>query len=137
MKTEDHYPGQYIFRQMVKAKLYIDANYSTRISLDHMAREAHFSKFHFIRLFREIYCKTPNQYLSHVRIEKAKELLKYGARTATVCHAVGYESLSSFKELFKKKTSFTPAEFREKHRVRQEEVKLTPSKFLPHCFTKL
>lgn len=136
MKAEQ-YHKQYIYRQMVRAKLFIDTNYSTSINLDQMAKEAHFSKYHFIRVFKKIFGKTPNQYLTYVRIEKAKELLKSDTKTIAVCYGVGYESPGSFKGLFKEKTSLTPAGFRNEQRTKQMEIKLSPAKFLPHCFTKL
>lgn len=137
MKSIEQYPGQYVYRQMARAKLFIDKNYATPINLDQMAKEAHFSKYHFIRIFKKIFGKTPNQYLKCVRIEKAKELLKSETKTIVVCYAVGYESLGTFKGLFKHKTNLTPAGFRDEHRTKQMEIKRTPAKFLPHCITKL
>jgi AraC-like DNA-binding protein len=68
----------YLYKRIVQAKLFIDANFAGDIDLDNIADEAYFSKFHFIRLFKSIYGKTPHQYLISVRIEKAKEFLKNG-----------------------------------------------------------
>ena len=50
----EEYPKQYLYRQIIRAKLYIDANYARAIDLDNIADEACFSKFHFARLFRNI-----------------------------------------------------------------------------------
>ena len=56
---ESTYPRSYLYRRIVLAKLYIDANYAENINLDLVAGEAHFSKYHFIRLFKQAYSKTP------------------------------------------------------------------------------
>ena len=68
----EHYPKIYLVRRVVQAKLFIDEHYAERLDLDNISDEACFSKFHFIRLFRNIYGKTPHQYLTTVRIEKPK-----------------------------------------------------------------
>ena len=72
----EQYPKIYLYRRIVQAKLFIDEHFGNNIDLDNIADEAYFSKFHFIRLFKTIYNKTPHQYLTIVRIEKAKMLLK-------------------------------------------------------------
>ncbi len=74
----EDYPKIYLYRRIVQAKLYIDKHFDEEIDLDNIADEAYFSKFHFIKLFKSIYQKTPHQYLMIVRLEKAKTLLKEG-----------------------------------------------------------
>ncbi|MFN2440773.1 MAG: helix-turn-helix transcriptional regulator, partial [Chitinophagaceae bacterium] len=54
-----NYPKIYLYRRIVRAKLFIDDNYSENIDLDNIADEACFSKFHFARQFKKIYSKTP------------------------------------------------------------------------------
>jgi AraC-like DNA-binding protein len=102
------YPKIYLYRRLVQAKLYVDAHYADNIDLDNIADEAYFSKFHFIRLFKNIYRRTPHQYLIFVRIEKAMELLKAGGTVSEVCYAVGFESLGSFSGLFKRTVGKRP-----------------------------
>lgn len=72
------YPKQYLYKRIVQAKLFIDANFVENINLNNISYEAIFSKFHFIRLFKKIYGKTPHQYLKSVRIEKAMEFMNKG-----------------------------------------------------------
>jgi len=69
--TAATYPKVYLYRGIVQAKPFIDNNYA-----DHIADEAFFSKFHFIRLFKKIYSKTPHQYLITVRSEKGNATSK-------------------------------------------------------------
>jgi AraC-like DNA-binding protein len=71
----ESYPKVYLYRRIVNAKLFIEQNYASAIALNDISDEAYFSKYHFIRLFKKIYGKTPHQYLTAIRIDKAKSLL--------------------------------------------------------------
>jgi len=86
---EELYPKVYLYRRIVQSKLFIDANFSEHIDLDGISEQASFSKFHFIRVFKKIYGKAPHQYLSYVRIGKAKELLKEDISVTEVGNILG------------------------------------------------
>ena len=130
------YPKIYLYRRIVYAKLFIDTHFADKIDLDNIADEAFFSKFHFIRLFHSIYNKTPHQYLSFVRIEKAKQLLATEMIAANVCYAVGFESVSSFTGLFKRMAGQTPAAYQAAQHQRQAEISKAPLRFIPNCFAE-
>ena len=125
----------YIYRRIVKAKLFIDANYDRSINLDQVAGEAYFSKFHFIRLFKKIYGDTPHQYLIRTRIEKAKELLDGPVSIAEACIAVGFESQGSFTALFKQYVGSTPTAYQSQRRARKLQLSQSPIQFIPNCFS--
>ncbi len=108
------YPHDDLTKQIKDAKLYIDKHFSENINLDKIANKALVSKFHFIRLFKKYYGRTPNQYLQEVRIEKAKKLLLKRNTIDEVCAAIGFASKTSFIGLFKKLTGFTPIAFQNK-----------------------
>ena len=110
------YPHDDLTEQIIDAKVYIDKHFSEHINLDKIANKALISKFHFIRLFRKYYGRTPNQYLQQVRIEKAKNLLQKGNSMDEVCNAIGFASKTSFIALFKKKTGKTPMVFQNQQR---------------------
>lgn len=109
---ESCYYRDHIYDQLIRAKKFIDKHYSRDIDINAIAREAFFSKYHFIRLFRNAYGSTPHQYLRAVRIEQAKKLLQTHTTITDVCHSVGFNSLSSFTGLFRKITGFTPTAYR-------------------------
>jgi len=135
--TKELYPKVYLYRRIVKAKLFIDDNYAHNIDLDHISDEAFFSKFHFIRLFKKTYAKTPHQYLTFVRIEKSKLLLQTAIPISEVCYAVGFDSVSSFTGLFKRLTGQTPSTYQQEYRRIQEEIKTAPLKHIPNCFAEM
>jgi AraC-like DNA-binding protein len=136
MTEKELYPKVYLYRRIVYAKLFIDQHYAESIDLDNIAGEAAFSKFHFIRLFSAVYKKTPHQYLSHVRIEKAKELLKADVSVSSVCYAVGFESVSSFSGLFKRLTGSAPAAYQSRQHQKLQAVAKVPVRFIPNCFAE-
>jgi|SRR6188474_2572834 len=108
------YPHDDLTKQIIEAKLFIDRHFSEDINLDKIANKALVSKFHFIRVFRKYYGRTPNQYLQEVRIEKAKKLLQKGNSINEVCNAIGFASKTSFISLFKKMTGLTPIAYQNK-----------------------
>ncbi len=133
MVTEE-YPKIYLYRRIVQAKLFIDSHYPENIDLDNISDEAYFSKFHFIRLFKKIYGKTPHQYLILVRIERATELLKSGIPVSEVCYLIGFKSLSSFCGLFKRLVGKTPAVYLLDHQEIKDQIAKSPFHFIPSCF---
>ena len=62
-------------QRLGRARDFIDHCYDHPLSLDQISEKACFSRYHFLRLFRQAFNKTPHQYLIERRIEKAKELL--------------------------------------------------------------
>jgi AraC-like DNA-binding protein len=107
--SAENLPKIYLYRRIVQAKLFIDRNYPESIDLNEIADEACYPKFHFIRTFKSIYGKTPHQYSTAVRIEKAKELLEAEISVTEACFSVGFDSLGSFTMLFKRRIGITPS----------------------------
>ena len=126
----------YLYKRIVQAKLFIDQHYAKKIDLNNISDEAHFSKFHFIRLFKKIYGKTPHNYLTHVRIEHAKLLLAKRDAVLDVSVEVGFESVTSFTGLFKKLVGVTPSVFQQHQHKRREHMKASPLQYVPNCFLK-
>ncbi|HEU5165322.1 MAG TPA: AraC family transcriptional regulator [Chitinophagaceae bacterium] len=106
--TRSLYPHDDLTKHIIQSKLYIDKHFSENINLGKIAGKAMVSKFHFIRVFKKYYGRTPNQYLQEVRIEKAKQLLQKGKTIDEACYAIGFASKTSFISLFKKMTGKTP-----------------------------
>ncbi len=131
---DDSYPKVYLYRRIVLGKLFIDEHFDEAIGVECIAERAFFSKFHFIRLFKKVYGKTPHEYLSHVRIEKAKQLLAKNFSVTETCFMVGFQSVGSFAALFKRQVGKSPGAYQVGERRRREETLRLPFKFIPGCF---
>lgn len=133
---KDIHPKMYLYRRVVAAKLYIDAHYREKIDLPKMAEEACYSKYHFLRLFKQAYGKSPHQYLTEVRIQAAKKLFQQRQTIAEVCYRVGFESIPSFTHLFKKTIGVSPKVYLEQQKQLQIEQSNKPLHFIPNCFAE-
>lgn len=98
-----------------KARKYIDDNYSqSDISLDEVSREVDISPYYFSKLFKEETGKNFIEYLTDIRIDKAKELiLTTNLSMKEICAEVGYADPNYFSRNFKKNVGVTPTEFKE------------------------
>src|SRR3954469_1834979 len=101
-----------LYERIIAAKLFIDENYQEQLNLEEISQKAFLSRFHFHRLFLQVYKRTPHQYLTSKRIDKAKNLLAENKKVTEVCNEVGFESLGSFSVLFKKEIGFAPQYYR-------------------------
>lgn len=106
-------PEQYT--QVRQSRAFMDQHYAEKIELNDLAAAACMSRFHYVRVFQQIYGLTPRLYLRDLRIAKAKTLLMAGLPVTQVCLDVGYESLPTFSAAFRKCTGYTPRAYRRIH----------------------
>jgi AraC-like DNA-binding protein len=125
-----------LYERIVAAKVFIDENYQKQINLETISQNAFISPYHFHRLFSKVYKRTPHQYLTFKRIEKAKDLLAQNKPVIDVCNEVGFESLGSFSVLFKKEIGFAPTYYRNMAWLKKQQAKEEPKRFIPHCFVE-
>lgn len=102
--------------QMLRAAEYIRANYANeKMSLQDICRHVLMSTSYFSLIFKQHTGETFVEYLTRVRIEKAKELLVHTSlKFYEIAEKVGYGDPNYFSLLFKKHAGQTPREFREK-----------------------
>lgn len=125
------YTAPEVLERLDRARKFIDSCYDLPLNLDEISSHACFSRYHFLRLFRQAFNKTPHQYLVERRIEKAKELLTANdLRVTDVCFEVGFQSLGSFSSLFHKSVGHAPITYREKSRETQAAKRQVPGCFL-------
>lgn len=87
------------------------------ITADDVARTAHFSKFHFTRVFQRITGQPPGRYLTDLRFARAQELLvTTDLRVIDLSYEVGFASVGTFSTRFRERTGMSPSTFRELHR---------------------
>jgi AraC-like DNA-binding protein len=93
---------------------YLSFHLAEPLSVTDMAQRAYLSPSHFSTLFRARFGMSPHQYLLHLRIQHAKDLLAHTKlslqQVASYC---GFTSVYHFAKAFKKMTSCTPGSFRQ------------------------
>jgi AraC family transcriptional regulator len=100
-----------IYRRLFLSEAFIREHLKEDVSLDQMAAACCMNPFHFLKLFKELFHTTPHQYLTVLRLEKARDLLKSGYISVTdTCYSVGFGSPASFSHLFKKRWGCSPSE---------------------------
>jgi AraC-like DNA-binding protein len=123
-----------LYQRIAAAKIYIDENFHEPIDLDSISRQAFLSRFHFHRIFTQVYRFTPHQYLTRKRIDKARDLLADNRQVTEVCTDVGFESIGSFSMLFKREIGFAPQYYRNMAFKKKTEQLAEPKLAIPHCF---
>ncbi|QTD41054.1 bifunctional transcriptional activator/DNA repair enzyme AdaA [Sporosarcina sp. Te-1] len=90
--------------------------YKQNISSHDIASNVGVSRFHLNRIFKDRMGCTPRMYMERIRINKAKELLLTTEYNSTqIGYQIGYQSISSFYNAFKRNTGFSPSQFRAIH----------------------
>ena len=98
------------------ARDYIGDNFSKDISLDDVSRVVNISPYYFSKLFKEATGENFIEYLTNIRIEKAKDLLKNSDLSMKeICAMCGYSDPNYFSRTFKKNVGLTPTEYKEKN----------------------
>ena len=98
-----------------RAKTFIGEHQTEDLSLGQVAHAVNMSSFYFCKLFRKATGLNFTDYLSRLRIEKAKNLLlNPNLRISEIAYKVGFQSLTHFNRVFKKIAGESPTKFREK-----------------------
>ncbi|MCG1035631.1 AraC family transcriptional regulator [Polaribacter sargassicola] len=94
---------------------FIENNLSEKLSLEIIAEKAHFSPFHFHRLFKIVVNETVHNFINRKRIEKSAAYLLYQKEKniTEIAETVGYSNLSAFSKSFKKFYGISPNKFKE------------------------
>ncbi len=98
---------------ITRAKQYIQDHQTEDLSLSQVARAVNTSTFYFCKMFKKFTGLNFTDYLSRVRIEKAKNLLiNPNLRISEVAYEVGFQSLTHFNRVFRKTVGQSPSEYR-------------------------
>jgi AraC-like DNA-binding protein/ligand-binding sensor protein len=99
---------------IARAKRYIEEKQGDDLSLTEVAKAVNTSTFYFCKMFKKATGLHFTEYVSRIRIEKAKNLLlNPNLRVSEVAFEVGFQSLTHFNRVFKKIVGQSPTEYRE------------------------
>lgn len=98
---------------IVRAKEFIKEHYSEELSLGQVAKAVNVSTFYFCKMFKKITGLNFTDYVSRVRVERAKNLLlNPNLRVSEIAYEVGFQSLTHFNRVFKKILGQSPTQYR-------------------------
>ena len=102
-----------------KARAYIDEKYGdSNLTLHDVAAHVALSNNHFCTVFSQEMGVTFTEYLTRVRMQRAREMLTDTTmRTAEIAYAVGYNDPHYFSYLFKKNTGLSPRDYRKDDKI--------------------
>jgi len=125
----------YKYKRLNAVRDYIADNYQAPLSLSDMANNSYMSPYHFLRVFKDTYGETPNQFLIRLRVEQAKKMLiTENYSISEICEKVGYASLGSFSSLFLKQTGMAPTLYRRNLWALSTEAYRFPVQVIPACY---
>ena len=94
---------------------YIQQNFKEKISLKEFGEQFHLSEKYISRYFKEHFHITLSQYITHLRLEYAKQLLQDTDTPVTeIAMQSGYQNVSYFIRSFKKTYGVSPLKYRKK-----------------------
>ena len=97
----------------MRAKKYIDENYHRQIRVEDIAESVGLARNSLRNRFYDTYGKSPKQYLTQLRLSRARRLLEEGRYTVTeIARSVGYDDVFQFIKLFGKVQGISPTAYR-------------------------
>jgi len=97
-------------------RVYIDEHYASPLTREFVAQAFYISPNYLSHLFQKTGSVGFNEYLTHVRLERARQLLKgYDLKVKEVAHACGFVDSNYFCRLFRKNTERSPSEYRRQY----------------------
>lgn len=104
-----------------RAKTYLESNYMREISIVELAEQMNLNRSYFSTLFRRKTGRSPQQYLTDYRMEKACELMvEHGCAPGEAALSTGYPDIFSFSRMFKRKFGVSPREYLRQNREKAE-----------------
>lgn len=123
------------YRSLANARDFIRHAYQHPINLPDISAQANLSPYHFLRVHKLAYGETPHEFLTRLRIDRAKTLLARGSHNVTeACFEVGFSSLGSFSALFNQRVGLSPSEYRRYVRSSVAVPRTVRPLFVPSCF---
>ena len=108
---------------------YIDENIDSNLSLNEIAKAAHFSPYHFHRVFKYVTGETVNEYVIRKRIEKAAgKLLHTDMAVSQIASQSGFTDHATFTKAFKRYYDISPTAFKQQNTQRFSKIRQLQSK---------
>jgi AraC family transcriptional regulator len=104
--------------RLLRVLVHIQTHLDDALALDELAALAHFSPYHFHRIFRGMVGESLMEHVRRLRLERAAYRLKFGDQPVTrIAFEAGYETHEAFTRAFGAMFGQSPSQFRESNRV--------------------
>lgn len=103
---EENIPGY-----LSQSLQFIRDNIQTNLSVQDIANEVGYSRFHFSRAFKTHLNMSPQEFINRLKMENAVELLQQGQQVHDVAKIMGYDDASYFCKVFKNHFKISPGKF--------------------------
>ncbi|KAB8137726.1 response regulator [Gracilibacillus oryzae] len=101
---------------LIQAKEYVNQHFQKAITLDEVAAHVNLSSYYLSKLFKEYFDVTFVEYVTELRIQKAKTYLLDGVTPLKeIALNIGYRDPNYFSRVFKKEVGMSPSDFRHKY----------------------
>lgn len=108
-----HEQRRHVFLRLQRVRTYLTANSHLEIDNERLARMASYSRWHFIRAFREVYEQTPHAFLVDQRLQRARRLLRSSRLgVGEIAIASGFGNRCAFSRLFRQRFGITATALR-------------------------
>jgi len=113
--TEAHIQGTSPNRMISQAIQFIHEHFKEELSLRRIAKELHINASYLSRLFKKSMQENMISYITHFRVERAKEMLvQTNDKLSQVALECGFQDVSYFSNIFKKYSGYSPSEYKNK-----------------------
>ncbi|WP_244835407.1 AraC family transcriptional regulator [Clostridium sp. BJN0001] len=108
--------NSHITNKIKKILNYIEDNYTRQISIQEISDYCNFSEYHFMRFFKKYIGMTCTEYINNYRIESSAHLLDETDKSIMdIALECGFNNISYFNKIFRKKYKITPTNFRKRN----------------------
>lgn len=98
-------------QKVARAKEFLVESHRRGITLEELAEIVEFSPYHLLRTFRSTVGLTPHDFLTQIRVERAKRLLRRGNTISDIAVDTGFVDQAHFTRRFKAIVGVTPGQY--------------------------
>lgn len=111
--------GQNFENDVENVIVFLQENFHLNISISELAEKFNLSHTHLRRLFRSYTGRAPREFITSLRMSKAKELLLQNKQIKDVAAITGYEDIFYFMRVFKAVTGTSPGRWQKDHSMQE------------------